>query len=81
LTARGGVFSIGLCLGTLECQRAVTVSIPGTRNIDHLRENLGAREIKLSAAELSALDADFSKPTVHGGRMNEMQMRAVERAG
>jgi hypothetical protein len=28
----------------------------------------------------TALDAGFSKLTVHGGRMNEMQMRAVERA-
>ena len=54
---------------------------PGTRNIDHLRENLGALDVQLTAADLSALDADFSKLTVHGGRMNEMQMRAVERAG
>jgi hypothetical protein len=46
-----------------------------------LRENLGALEIQLTAADLSSLDADFSKLTVHGGRMNEMQMRAVERAG
>ena len=30
---------------------------------------------------MSALDADFSKLMVYGGRMNEMQMRAVERAG
>jgi diketogulonate reductase-like aldo/keto reductase len=57
------------------------VSIPGTRNIDHLRENLGALDVQLTPADLSALDADFSKLTVHGGRMNEMQMRAVERAG
>ncbi len=42
---------------------------------------LRALEINLSAAELSALDADFSKLTVQGGRMNEMQMRALERAG
>jgi aryl-alcohol dehydrogenase-like predicted oxidoreductase len=51
------------------------------RNIDHLRENLGALDGQLTAADLSALDADFSKLTVHGGRMNEMQMRIVERAG
>ena len=38
-------------------------------------------DVQLTAADLSALDADFSKLTVHGGRMNEMQMRAVERAG
>jgi diketogulonate reductase-like aldo/keto reductase len=54
---------------------------PGTRNIDHLRENLGALDVQLTTADLSALDADFSKLTVHGGRMNEVQMRAVEQAG
>ena len=55
--------------------------IPGTRNIPHLRENLGALDVRLPPADLAALDADFSKLTVHGGRVNEMQMRAVERAG
>jgi len=45
-----------------------------------LRENLGALNVWLTPADLAALDADFSKLTVHGGRMNEMQMRAVERA-
>jgi aryl-alcohol dehydrogenase-like predicted oxidoreductase len=70
-----------IALAWLLAQRPFIVSIPGTRNIDHLRENLGALDVQLTAADLSALDADFSKLTVHGGRMNEMQMRAVERAG
>jgi diketogulonate reductase-like aldo/keto reductase len=55
--------------------------IPGTRNVGHLRENLGALDVQLTPADLAALDAEFSKLAVHGGRMNEMQMRAVERAG
>jgi len=70
-----------IALAWLLAKKPFIVSIPGTRNIDHLRENLGALDVQLTAAELSALDADFSKLTVHGGRMNEMQMRAVERAG
>ena len=70
-----------IALAWLLARKPFIVSIPGTRNIDHLRENLGALDVQLTAAELSALDADFSKLTVHGGRMNEMQMRAVERAG
>jgi aryl-alcohol dehydrogenase-like predicted oxidoreductase len=70
-----------IALAWLLAKKTFIVSIPGTRNIDHLRENLGAPAIKLSATELSALDADFSKLMVHGGRMNEMQMRAVEPAG
>lgn len=70
-----------IALAWLLAQKPFIVSIPGTRNIDHLRENLGALDVQLTAADLSALDADFSELTVHGGRMNEMQMRAVERAG
>jgi aryl-alcohol dehydrogenase-like predicted oxidoreductase len=70
-----------LALAWLLARKPFIVSIPGTRNIDHLRENLGALDVQLTPADLSALDADFSKLTVHGGRMNEMQMRAVERAG
>ena len=70
-----------IALAWLLAKKPFIVSIPGTRNIDHLRENLGALDVQLTAADLSALDADFSKLTVHGGRMNEMQMRAVERAG
>ena len=70
-----------IALAWLLAQKPFIVSIPGTRNIDHLRENLGALDVRLTPADLAALDADFSKLTVHGGRMNEMQMRAVERAG
>ena len=60
-----------IALAWLLAQKPFIVSIPGTRNIDHLRENLGALDVQLTAADLSALDADFSKLTVHGGRMNE----------
>lgn len=70
-----------VALAWLLARKPFIVPIPGTRNIGHLRENLGALDVQLTAADLSALDSDFSKLTVHGGRMNEMQMRAVERAG
>jgi aryl-alcohol dehydrogenase-like predicted oxidoreductase len=70
-----------LALAWLLAQRPFIVPIPGTRNTDRLRENLGAVDVHLTPADLRALDADFSRLTVHGGRMNEMQMQAVERAG
>ena len=54
------------------------VPIPGTRNMDHLEENLGAIHIQLTPADLREIDAAFSKVTVHGGRMNEMQMEVVD---
>jgi aryl-alcohol dehydrogenase-like predicted oxidoreductase len=46
--------------------------------MDHLEENLGAIHIQLTAADLREIDAAFSKVTVHGGRMNERQMEAVD---
>jgi aryl-alcohol dehydrogenase-like predicted oxidoreductase len=51
---------------------------PGTRNPDHLTENLGAINVQLTPAEHAELDAAFSKLSVRGGRMNEMQMKVVE---
>ena len=70
-----------VALAWLLAQKPFIVPIPGTRNVDHLRENLGALDVQLTPADLHALEADFSRLTVHGGRMNEMQMQAVERAG
>jgi aryl-alcohol dehydrogenase-like predicted oxidoreductase len=59
-------------------QKPWIVSIPGTRNIDHLNENLGAINVKLTPADLSELQTAFSAITVYGGRMNEMQMQIVD---
>jgi type I restriction enzyme M protein len=54
------------------------VAIPGTRNMDHLNENLGALNVRLTPADLSELETEFAKLKVHGGRMNEMQMKVVD---
>ncbi|QLK09412.1 Aldo-keto reductase (plasmid) [Priestia megaterium] len=68
-----------ISLAWLMAQNPWIVSIPGTRNIDHLNENLGAMNIQLTLEELRELETDFSKIKVHGGRMNEMQMQIVEK--
>jgi aryl-alcohol dehydrogenase-like predicted oxidoreductase len=54
------------------------VPIPGTRNPDHLAENLKAVDLQLTAADLRELDAALATVTVHGGRMNAEQMQVVE---
>lgn len=54
------------------------VPIPGTRNIDHLEENLGASNVRLTPEDLRELDTELSKIKVHGGRMTEKFMREVE---
>jgi aryl-alcohol dehydrogenase-like predicted oxidoreductase len=67
-----------VALAWLLGRKPFIVPIPGTRNLAHLAENLGAIDVRWTPAELSALDAEFSKLEVRGGRMNQMQMQIVE---
>ena len=67
-----------VALAWLMAQKPFIVSIPGTRNIPHLKENLGALDIQLTSADLQELEARFSKLKVYGGRMNTMQMAICE---
>jgi aryl-alcohol dehydrogenase-like predicted oxidoreductase len=67
-----------ISLAWLLTQKPWIVPIPGTRNIDHLDENLGATKVQLTPADLREIDAALSKITVHGGRMNEEQMKVVD---
>jgi hypothetical protein len=50
----------------------------GYPQLNHLLENLGANDVQLTPAGLNELDAAFSRTTVQGGRMNEMQMQVVD---
>ncbi len=67
-----------VALAWLLAQKPWIVPIPGTRNIDHLNENLGAINVQLTPADLREIDTAFSKIKVHGGRMNEEQMKVVD---
>ena len=58
-----------IALAWLLAQKPFIVSIPGTRSLDHLNENLGAIKIQLTSADLGELAAEFSKLKVHGGRL------------
>ena len=67
-----------IALAWLLAHKPFIVPIPGTRNIDHLTENIGALNVALTPADLQEIDSDFSKITVHGERMDEANMRIVE---
>ena len=67
-----------VALAWLLAQKPWIVPIPGTRNMDHLNENLGAINVQLSPADLGEIETAFSQSKVHGGRMNEMQMQIVD---
>ena len=67
-----------ISLSWLLAQRPFVLPIPGTRNIDHLSENLGAINVQLTPADLRAIDSAVSRIKVHGGRLNEEQMKVVD---
>ncbi len=67
-----------IALARLLAQKPWIVPIPGTRNIDHLNENLGAINVQLTPADLREIETALSKIKVHGGRMGEIYMRDVD---
>jgi aryl-alcohol dehydrogenase-like predicted oxidoreductase len=67
-----------IALALVLAQKPWIVPIPGTRNIVHLNENLGAINVELTPAHLREIETDFSKIKVHGGRMSQKYMRDVD---
>ena len=76
--ARKGATPSQVALAWLLARKPFIVPIPGTRNVDHLKENLGALRVELSAADLQEIETALAKLTIHGGRMNKMQMDIVD---
>ena len=67
-----------IALAWLLAQRPFIVPIPGTRNIDHLEENLGTLAVDLSPAEVQRISTESAALTVHGERMDAGNMALIE---
>jgi aryl-alcohol dehydrogenase-like predicted oxidoreductase len=67
-----------IAVAWLLAQKPWIAPIPGTRNLDHLNENLGAINVQLTPADLREIETAFSKIKVHGGRMSEKHMQQVD---
>ena len=67
-----------IALTWLLAQKPWIVPIPGTRNIDHLNENLGALDVQLRSADLREIETALSKLTVDGERMSERHMQQID---
>jgi aryl-alcohol dehydrogenase-like predicted oxidoreductase len=67
-----------VALAWLLAQKPWIVPIPGTRNLNHLQENHGSLDVRLSAEDLREIDSALARLKVHGGRMNAEQMKIVD---
>jgi aryl-alcohol dehydrogenase-like predicted oxidoreductase len=54
------------------------ISIPGTKNALHLKDNMGANQIRLSEEIMQALDALINQSTVHGNRYDAQASSEVD---
>ena len=77
LAADKGCSPAQLALAWVLAQGDDVVAIPGTKRRSRLDENLGALDVRLSAAELAAIDAVFPPDAAAGTRYPEAGMRAV----
>ena len=78
LAKRKGATTAQLSLAWLLAQKPFIVPIPGTGKVKHLEENIEAANLVLTAEDLKEIDRALSEFKVHGGRMNEQQMKVVE---
>jgi aryl-alcohol dehydrogenase-like predicted oxidoreductase len=76
--AKKNVTPAQLALAWLLAQKLWIVPIPGTSKVDHLNENVGAVKVELTPSELQEIETEFAQVKVHGGRMNEEQMKVVD---
>lgn len=78
IAAQQGCTPAQLALAWLLACGAHIVPIPGTVNPEHLRENLGADSVQLSAAVLAKLDALFQPNAIHGTRYSAQSQAEID---
>jgi aryl-alcohol dehydrogenase-like predicted oxidoreductase len=75
--AKRGATPAQIALAWLMAQKPWIVPIPGTRNMDHLSENMGTIKVELTSDDLREIETAFSRLTIYGGRMNATQMSQI----
>jgi aryl-alcohol dehydrogenase-like predicted oxidoreductase len=76
--AKKGATASQVSLAWLLAKGPNIVPIPGTRSEAHLLENLGARRLQLTAADVQEIDTSLSKYPVFGDRMGKDHMSQID---
>lgn len=78
LAAEAGCTPAQLSIAWLLHKAPHILPLPGTGNVDHLRENNGADGVRLSADLVRRLEALINQQTVSGSRYSEQSNREVD---
>ncbi len=71
---------VQIALAWLLAKRPFIVPIPGTRSLDHLAENLGATNVRLTQQDMHDIEAARSRITIHGEIMSARHMAQYDRS-
>ena len=74
---KGGATPAQIALAWLMARKPWIVPIPGTTNMDHLKENVGAVNVQLTAADLGEIETGFARIEIYGGRLDAKQMTQI----
>jgi aryl-alcohol dehydrogenase-like predicted oxidoreductase len=78
MAARKGCTAAQLALAWVLAQGPDIIPIPGTRRIKNFDENLGALQVKLTPADLAAIEQVFPADAVAGTRYPEQMMALLD---
>jgi aryl-alcohol dehydrogenase-like predicted oxidoreductase len=67
-----------LALAWLKAKGDFIVPIPGTRSVEHMRENLNADAIQLDTKTVEKLDNLINQNTVHAPRYSSAQQAEID---
>jgi aryl-alcohol dehydrogenase-like predicted oxidoreductase len=79
LAAAKGCTPSQLALAWVLSQGEDTVPIPGTKRVAYLDDNLGAVNVRLTAAEMAQIDAILPAGAASGERYNAQAMQMIDR--
>jgi len=75
--AKKGATPAQIALAWLMARKPWIVPIPGTGNMDHLRENNGAVNVQLTPEDLREIETGLARLEIYGGRMDVVQMAQI----
>jgi aryl-alcohol dehydrogenase-like predicted oxidoreductase len=81
IAAAKGLTTAQLALAWVLAQKPWIVPIPGTRQLERLRENIAAVEVSLSAADLRQIEATLARVDVAGERNTQAAIAYLDRSG
>jgi aryl-alcohol dehydrogenase-like predicted oxidoreductase len=80
LAAEKGITAAQLALAWVLAQGEDMVPIPGTKRVRYLEDNMGARSVKLTDADLKKISAKLAEFQIIGERYTPEMMALVQRA-